>query len=443
MSLNDSNSTEDFCTICRDQDSACDFITNCGHEFHQDCLFNPNGVQSRDECPYCRQFITNYRERERFLWNLKKFKTEDEGNCSIYDFYHEFISSDCQSDDIPNYTKVMIADLIKCGWDINENVDGGFNLLAKICENDDLYRFNMLINFGLKIEEDSVFEKEATRIAEYNESVLVLERINELKLNSIDKLLDSEVVNEGVDQLIEACSSNNFSLVIELVDKNVDVNGRDSRGSRPIHKACASANINIVNFLIEKGAELNCVDFNDKSPLHEACTSVLNRNEVVKRLLELEVKVNYIDQDKNTQLHAAIISRKFKIAEMLIDHYENINVLNHFDESPLHLAADIGTKSLVDKLISKGISINAKDKTGRTPLHRAVATNTIDVVDSLLENGANANDLNENNEHAVLIAINRKQCLPFISSLIKYGADLNLKDSLNRTVLELYVSIHP
>lgn len=332
----------------------------------------------------------------------------------------------------------MIDNLLKIGWNVNSKVEGGLDLLKKACEKDDLFRLNLLINAGLKLDSNSEFEKVAIDTAKHYSSNLILERINNVKILSISNNLQLVTIsNDSGDQLIEACQNNNFDKVKALVEKGVDVNYRNHRGSRPIHKACASANLVIVEYLIVKGAEINCVDLSGRCPLHEACTSIYDRQDVVKKLLKNNAKVSYFDQDKNTQLHLAIIGRKFAVAELLVDHYDNVNLLNIFDESPLHLAADFAPKSLIEKLIEKGSEINAKDFNGRTALHRAVTSNTINVVDLLLSKGANVNQVDNNKDSPVLLSIKRADALPFITSLIKYEADLNLKNSSGKAALEI------
>jgi ankyrin repeat protein len=294
------------------------------------------------------------------------------------------------------------------------------------------------------LDNGTEYEREATSTAASNQSFLVLEKIKMQKSFSIKNQVQKfNLANDKSDQLIGACSSNNFEKAKILIEKDgVDVNCRDSRGARPIHKACSSANIQLVNYLIEKGAEINCIDLAGKSPLHEACISRYDRKDVVKRLLELNAKVDYLDQDKNTQIHVAIISRKFEIAEMLASHYENLNLFNIFKESPLHLAADFGPKSLLEKLIELGCEVNTKDINEKTLLHRAVTSNSIDIVDLLLSKGANTNVYDKNKETPMLIAIKRASGLPFVTSLIRHGADLNFKDTKGKTALENYMEAH-
>lgn len=452
------NTTADYCAICREEDSPCDFITGCGHCFHFECLWsNRYSKMITKECPYCRQSISNFTEKERLLYNMKRLKFDANKTHGITNFLSNYMNYKYSTAYAYNlnetrivlakvatfsYGEKMMEDLKQIGWNINSSAEGGLNLLIQVCEKDDLYRLNLLIDYGLKLDPGSAYENEATKAALNNSSFLVLQKIIIEKSNSMAHQYEAINFENYGDQLIDACQGNNFERVKALIKEGADVDFRDHRGSRPIHKACSFANIKIIDYLIEMGAEINCVDLSGKSPLHEACASKYNRKDVVKKLLEKNANVSYLDQDQNTQLHLAIICRKYEIAEMLIDYYENVELLNIFNESPLHLAADFAPKSLIEKLISRGSDLNAVDYKGRSPLHRAVALNTVKVVDHLLLNGADVNQVDKNNTTAFLLATKREPASPFVSSLIKYGADLNSKNSSGKTALEAYIELH-
>lgn len=453
------NTTADFCAICRDEEIPTDFITRCSHCFHFKCLWpGKYKAETSKPCPFCRRTVSNFIEKEKILSNMKILKLDKDKNENIINFLDMIMdfkksianSAVCKfspiADNIkliPSYGKEMIENLTKLGWNVHDKSGGGIDLLKRICERDDLYRLNLLIDNGLKLNPGSEYEMEATNTATAFFSNLVLERITSEKLRSTTQKLKvlSLKIYSG-DQLIEACQNNNFEMVKYFVEKGVDVNSRDTRGARPIHKACASASLDIINYLISKGAEINSTDLNGKNPIHEACISNYDRKDVVKRLLDLKANVSYLDQDRNTQLHVAIISRKYEIAEMLIDKYENIDLLNIFDESPLHLASDFAPKSLIEKLIEKGSDITAKDFKERSALHRAIASNTVDVVDILLSNGADSNQVDKNKDTAVLLAIKRTDAKPLVSCLIKHGADLNIKDLNGKTAFEIYMDLY-
>ena len=54
------------CLICREEEP--EFLTLCNHNFHEECLINWH-EKIKNECPYCRSFITlnNYEEILSYL----------------------------------------------------------------------------------------------------------------------------------------------------------------------------------------------------------------------------------------------------------------------------------------------------------------------------------------------------------------------------------------
>lgn len=92
---------------------------------------------------------------------------------------------------------------------------------------------------------------------------------------------------------------------------------------------------------------------------------------------------------------------------------------------------------MIEKLIEMGADINAKDSDERTALHIAVAHNDPEVVELLLSKGAAVDALNKKKESAILLAIRRVPCLGYVDALVRYGADMNVKDAEGRSALHL------
>lgn len=423
-------SNENKCGICK-EDSSCDFVTRCGHYFHEHCLYKWFDRQ-KNYCPYCEQIISESKNTERIRWNLKRLKVDEKQAASALEFFETYIKMPLLKSYVPAYEIETIITLISAGWDINDKEEGARRLLQKACQYDDIYRLNCLLELGLKLEPSSVLYNNALVEAENRDSIIVKKRLQSFNLHSSKSSVD------GSTKLHKACSDNKFFSVKSLIESGASVNARNIRGVRPLHLACALADIKVIDLLIEKGAEINCVDFNGKSPLYEAVTSELNRKDVISKFLELKAKINYLDQDRNNLLHVALINRKFDDAELLIDHFEDINALNCFGESALHLAVDIGPKSLIEKLLARGADAKLKDPEGNTVLHRAVEFNSIEVVRALLKDGkSDINALNANNEIALFTALKRTLPSEYIKELSKYGFDLNFKNKDGKTLLDV------
>lgn len=55
-----------------------------------------------------------------------------------------------------------------------------------------------------------------------------------------------------------------------LIEKDCDVNGRDSKGQTPLHVAAGADNAEVVDILLDNGADIDAVDNEGKTPLHLA-----------------------------------------------------------------------------------------------------------------------------------------------------------------------------
>lgn len=280
------------CTICRDFENECDFITRCRHEFHETCL--SEWIKTRRACPLCNGYITLSRSGEKLLRNMTELGFNDD-EVKKYQYFYEDITGTTLCDPnnlqctvtVPFYDRKFLEKFIELGWDINSPNDGGLTLLSKAAERDDLHRLEILIDLGMELLNENKWGEAAIKTATANKSYIVLDRLNKYK---------AEVINTSLHAV---CANDNFKRVKQLVEEEgADVNARDSLGNRPLHYACSRASLRVVNYLLEKGAVVDCVNLKGRSPIYEACTSIFNRIEIVKRLLQLNPDMKYVDQEK-------------------------------------------------------------------------------------------------------------------------------------------------
>ena len=80
------------CLICREEEA--EFLTCCNHNFHEECLKKWH-MRIKNECPYCRSFITLNRKLNLFLKNIqnKDYDTEivieEEDSGEIFAYLNE------------------------------------------------------------------------------------------------------------------------------------------------------------------------------------------------------------------------------------------------------------------------------------------------------------------------------------------------------------------
>ena len=429
--MTEATDNEPMCAICR-EDSVCDFVTRCGHYFHESCL---NRTRNRSTCPYCSRKIGSSKFFERIMFKTRHF--DEELRDEIYSILSSLTRVDPstgqpkRSSKVAAFNKLVLEVLTKIGWDINSPDEGGHKMLEWVCQRDDLYRLNLLFEYGLRLDNNSELRNWALEIAREECSNIVASRIQDCS-----SVIRNE--NNWNSPLHVAVSRNDLNAIKNLIAEGGDVNARNVNGVTPLHLAASEANLEIVSYLIDNGARIDCHDLSGYNALYEACRSAKHNNAaVVSKLLEAGAKVDFLDKDKNTLLHCVLISKRFDIAELLIASCSDINQLNVYEESCIHLAINYGPKSLLEKMIVAGADVNRTDSKGQSPLHKALLTNNIEVVELLLQKGANVNAPNGNGEYPIHLALRRIPSLPFVKVLSRHGADLTVKDQKGFNIVEL------
>ena len=94
-----------------------------------------------------------------------------------------------------------------------------------------------------------------------------------------------------------------------------------------------------------------------------------------------------------------------------------------------------GTVQEVRKALKEGANANAKNNIDETALKLAAMNNSADVVNALLSAGAEINVKDSKNKTELMYAADYNQDVEVIKALLKAGADVNAKDTYNRTAL--------
>jgi hypothetical protein len=156
----------------------------------------------------------------------------------------------------------------------------------------------------------------------------------------------------SVDSLSISSSKGDLKTVKSLLDEGVDVNARDSRGSRALIDASWAGQKEIVSYLLDKKAD-----------------------------------VNLLSSSKYTALSAAINQRHVPIALLLLEHGANSNVVDPVGSTPLIEAAWQGNLPLVKALLAKGATPNYKRPDNGFTALKAAGYKT-DIVKALKAAGA-------------------------------------------------------
>ena len=134
---------------------------------------------------------------------------------------------------------------------------------------------------------------------------------------------------------------------------------------------------------------------------------------------------NYARQGNSDKLIAAL-----KFTENRINWYKDDNGWN-----ALHNAAYSGRFDCIGILINSGIDVNSKvDYDDDTALSFAAAFGYTEIVELLLNRGADINIRNSANRTALTYAVRNKH-IECVTLLLNIGADINIRDNYDQTAL--------
>lgn len=194
----------------------------------------------------------------------------------------------------------------------------------------------------------------------------------------------------------------------------------------PLHSAAYNGNYKRVKDLLTRGADINKKIVQGLTPLHLAAFGA--HPEVVQLLIKSNANVNAKDDQGKTPLHWA---NNEKVVEELLKGNANIEARDNFGMTPLHFSSKWPKVKVVKSLIKAGANINARDKYGQTPLH---------LINEYHERGGlrrsyPPSEYVISQEMGYNLGYVKIKIKKVAETLLKAGANVNIKDSSGRTPL--------
>ena len=305
----------------------------------------------------------------------------------------------------------LVRMLLKCGAKVQAlNCDGRTPLLSAVeGGNPDVVRLLLDLGVDAHIRDDD--ENNALHIAAAHGHLEVARMLLALNLEvnaqncdgmtplyialetsrkpDVVRLLldDGAEVNLPVDDrryltaLHLAVGTENPEIVQMILERNPEVDARNTQGQTPLHTASSHRNPVVVQLLLDHGADPHVRDDEGKTTLDVAGSLGVSRILVKLNVSQTCAFLTAADCGDPEQM------------QLLLGYGASADVRGDWGLTPLHLAAARGRLGAVRFLVLEAnADVNAKDGLGMTPLHNASWSTDAspEVVQFLLEHGANA-----------------------------------------------------
>ncbi|XP_046562244.1 ankyrin repeat domain-containing protein 50-like [Haliotis rubra] len=208
---------------------------------------------------------------------------------------------------------------------------------------------------------------------------------------------------KGRDDILHiACNRGQFDVVKYLLSLNsVDINSRGYKKRTPVMAAAEHGHKEVVELLVTHGADLSLSVKGRDDILHIACKS--GQFDVVKYLLSLNsVDINRRGYNKRTPVMTAGERGKKKIVELLVKHGADLSHRAPLGGNILNLACRGGKIEVVKYVLSLNtVDINTRGIKKRTPVMIAAAHGHKEVVELLVKNEADLSLRDSNGKNVI------------------------------------------
>ncbi len=339
-----------------------------------------------------------------------------------------------------------VKDLIAQGANLETNDN---TALHNACSNGHLKVVEYLIDKGASLKAKNKDGKIPLELAEQKGYTDIVEILKQTQLN-LDRELLVAVEKEDLGKVKDnirrganvnaqsrlgwasvfwAIQKNNLNIVKLLVNNGADINAKDNESWMPLHWAVQLGSLDVVKYLVERGANINALTADGRTSLELAVQK--NCVDTIEFLKKAQ-----LDLDKG--LLTAVQDGDLNKVEGLANRGASLDTKDNNDWTLLHFAASSNKFDIVKFLLDKNANIKAKDVYGNTPLHVAAQYDSkLEIVEFLLDkNASGINDVNNNGSTPLHVATQGNKPST-VKLLLNRGARIEVKDSRNRTPLDL------
>ncbi|XP_060080906.1 kinase D-interacting substrate of 220 kDa-like [Ylistrum balloti] len=254
------------------------------------------------------------------------------------------------------------------------------------------------------------------------------------ELNIVRELLEyvdtNAVDNDNWSALMCATKGGHLEVVIELCEKDANIEHRDMMGWTALMWACYKGWDEIVSELLDRGA--NC---NIKAEFNMTCLSWAagrGHTEIVKELLQHGAKVNMADKYGTTPLIWASRKGYLEIVEALLQEGANVDTTGMNSWTALLVATKYGNSEVVSQILEFDPNVNAVDKDGFSALTIAAKEGYIETAHDLLAKGAYVNIADRAGDTILIHAV-KSGHVEIVRALLNKYADVDVQGAEGKT----------
>jgi ankyrin repeat protein len=209
--------------------------------------------------------------------------------------------------------------------------------------------------------------------------------------------------------LMAACHHQSEEFVEMLIKRGANVNQVCETYGTALIMTCVRRREFIVKTLLAHGADVNQAEANSTNITNSSIrrTPLLHVIEmaspfsdqpsegqarflsIIKTLIAAGADLNKPDDEGQTPLHYAAVSRSSELTEMLIEAGAHLKSVDESGQTPLIKAAEIKAKGRAEVLLKAGAKTDVQDIDGKTALHHAAEHGWLELCTMLVEAGAN------------------------------------------------------
>lgn len=267
--------------------------------------------------------------------------------------------------------------------------------------------------------------------------ILVVTMLLALANNSIARQaqhFEPDKAKELNIELFIAIRTHDFTAEKQILAKGADVHMRNWLNMTPLMFASIIGDRKSVDILLNAGARLD-----DGGIYDTAATMAANslHGDLAVYLMSRGAKWNGVRVDGMDMLMIAANNGQTDLMDTLLKRGAKVNVADRDGATPLIYAARMGQVESARRLINKGAAVDIADSHGRTPLMYASMNGNSEVVDLLLRSHSGVNLKDRKGATPLLLNARYSGESAIVRSLIRAGADCNVRDSSGKSAATL------